>query len=354
MPGPDGHLGGDPGLGELTAQRAGERRQQGVGAVLVPGQQGAAAGVLLRVQGGEDDVLQLRLQHLDAEPLGQRDQHVPGDLGDPHLTGRLHVPDGPHVVQPVGELDHHHPDVVPGGDQHLAEGLRLRRRPEVDLLQFGHPVDQVGDFGAEPLGDLTQRQLGVLHGVVEQRGDQSRGAGAELGQDHGDGQRMGDVRLAALPLLAPVALLGQPVGTAEQAEVGLRMVSPVGLDQRFEGVRHRRAAGGQQRGAPGASERGPAQSAERPSGPGLPCGRRLPRQGLPGFDGHRHLRQRYRGRGPTRWSMLPSRARSAMPRFPSVIPVTRTGGFDPIRIGQTRSSTAERPGERSPGRPHRS
>ncbi len=44
-----------------------------------------AVPVLLGVQDREDEVLQLGLERLDAEPFGERDQYVPGDLGDARL-----------------------------------------------------------------------------------------------------------------------------------------------------------------------------------------------------------------------------------------------------------------------------
>ena len=46
-----------------------------------------------------------------------------------------HVLEGAHVVQPVGELDQEHADVVRDGEEELAEILGLRRllRDQVEL-----------------------------------------------------------------------------------------------------------------------------------------------------------------------------------------------------------------------------
>ncbi len=173
-------------------------------------------------------------------------------------------------MQTVGELDHHHPDVVPGGDQHLAEGLGLGGGPEVDLLQLRHPVDQVGHFGTEVGAHLIERHLGVLHRVVQDRGDQRGRPGAELGQDHGDGERVGDERLAALAGLAPVARLGRPVGAAEQGEIRLGVVQAVRLHDRLDGVRQRLAPGGEQGRPAGTAQGGAPEPPERAARGGRP------------------------------------------------------------------------------------
>ncbi len=59
---------------------------------------------------------------------------------------------------------------------------------------------------------------------------------AQLGQDRGDGERVGDVRVAALAGLAAVHLRGHLVGALDQPHVGLRMSPADGLDQ---GLEHR-------------------------------------------------------------------------------------------------------------------
>jgi len=148
--------------------------------------------VLLGVQDREDQVFEFGLERLYAEALGERDQHVPGDLGDPDLLLGAHNAQGAHVVQPVGEFDRHHPDVASGGDEHLAEGLGFRGDAVVHLLQFGDAVYQVAHLLAELLAHLIKGHLGVLDGVVQEGGGQRGGLGAEFGQDQGDGKRAGE------------------------------------------------------------------------------------------------------------------------------------------------------------------
>ena len=211
------------------------RERVGAAAALLDDQL-AGARVLLGVQDREDEVLQLGLERLDAEPFGERDQHVAGDLGDAGLLLGAHHAEGAHVVQPVGELDRHHPDVVAGGDEHLAEGLGLGGRAVVDLLQLGDAVDEIADLLAELLAHLIERHVGVLDGVVEQGGRQGRGLRAEFGEDQRHGERMRDVRLAALAHLAAVRGLGEDVRPAQRGQVGVGVVGAVRLGDMPDGV----------------------------------------------------------------------------------------------------------------------
>ena len=106
-------------------------------------------GVALGVEGGEGQVLELPLDLLDAEPVGQRGVDVEGLLGGAALLPLGHHRQGPHVVQAVGQLDDQHPPVVGHGHQHLAHGGRLLGLLGVELepVELGHPVDDEGHRG---------------------------------------------------------------------------------------------------------------------------------------------------------------------------------------------------------------
>jgi len=56
-----------------------------------------------------------------------------------------------HVVKPVGELDQDDAHVARHGEQHLAEvlGLRVLGALELDAVELGDAVDQLGDRLAE-------------------------------------------------------------------------------------------------------------------------------------------------------------------------------------------------------------
>ncbi|MCO4699404.1 hypothetical protein LRR80_05499 [Streptomyces sp. RO-S4] len=294
---PDEDFGRDVGLAEHLAHVTGDVGERVVLAGRVAEDQLPCPLVLLGVQDGEDQVLQLRLERLDTEPFGERDEHVTCHLGDAFLLGGAHHAEGAHVVQPVGELDRHHADVVAGGDEHLAEGLGLRGGPVVDLLQLGDAVDEVADLLAELLAHLLERDVGVLDGVVQQRGGQRRGLGAEFGQDEGDGERVGDVRLAALAHLSAVRGLGQHIGAAQRFEVGVGVVGSVRLDDVSDGVGQPVAGGRSQ-------QRGAAQAAQVEPGTGLPARpggcdvarrHRARGRGFRGLRVHEHLRLRGSG-----------------------------------------------------------
>ena len=126
-----------------------------------------------------------------------------------------------HVVQPVRQLDHQDARVAGHRDDHLADRLGLGRVAELDLVQLGDAVDQVRDLVAEVGAQPLQRVVGVLDGVVQQRRDQRRRVHAELGEDRRDGERVRDVRVAGLAVLALVLLLGDVVGALQQHQVGL-------------------------------------------------------------------------------------------------------------------------------------
>ena len=141
---------------------------------------------------------------------------------------------GAHVVQPVGHLDHQHPPVAGHRDDHLADRLGLGGGPQRHLVQLGHTVDEVCHLLTEVGGQRLQRVAGVLDGVVQQCGDQRGGVHAELGQDVGDRERMGDVRVAGAAQLVGVPLFGDLVRPLQQRQVGLREALLVHGDQRLE------------------------------------------------------------------------------------------------------------------------
>ena len=60
------------------------------------------------------------------------------------------------VVHAVGELDQHDAQVARHRHQHLAEvfGLRFLVRLELDLVELGEAIDQLGHMFAETLGNL--------------------------------------------------------------------------------------------------------------------------------------------------------------------------------------------------------
>jgi hypothetical protein len=77
---------------------------------------------------------------------------------------------GAHVVQPVGQLDQHHPHIGHHGQQHLAHvfGLAVFAVGKLDLVDLGDALDDVGHLVAELLRNLFVGGRRVLNRVVQQ------------------------------------------------------------------------------------------------------------------------------------------------------------------------------------------
>ena len=91
-----------------------------------------------------------------------------------HLLLLAEVLDRAHVVEPVGELDQDHADVLRHRHDHLAVvlGLGLLAALERDPRQLRDALDELRDLVAELGAELVELGLGVLDDVVqERRGD---------------------------------------------------------------------------------------------------------------------------------------------------------------------------------------
>ena len=140
------------------------------------------------------------------EPLGDRRVDVERLARHLAALGRRDRVHGAQVVGAVGELDQDHAQVAHHRQQHLAEalGLRLLAALELDLIELGDAIDDLGDVVAEARGDLLLGRRRVLDHVVQDRRDQRVGVEVQLGQDLRGRHRVRDVRLAAQALLALV------------------------------------------------------------------------------------------------------------------------------------------------------
>ncbi len=157
-----------------------------------------------------------------------------------------------HVVHAVGELDQDDAHVARHRQQHLAEGFGLRflAGRELELVELGQAVDEVGRGCPEALDQLGLGDAAVLHRVVHQRGHEGLRVELPLGAQAGHRDRVRDVGLAAGAELAQVRLVGEAVGLAHAAHVGLVEVVQLGgqdreREQRWPHVRPapRRCAG---------------------------------------------------------------------------------------------------------------
>ncbi len=200
--------------------------------------------VLAGIQDCERTVLQLPLDHTHAEPMRQGREDLEGHPGDARLLGRRLEAESPHVVETIGNLDDKNPIVLGKGDDQFPQGLRLGlgRVAETHLVELGHPIDDVGDLKAEIRGGGLQCVGGVLDGVVQQCPDDRGGIHPEFGENLGDRERVGDVRVAAVSLLTGMLPVRDVVCVDDEADVGLGMMQTVRIGHFTQLRRHRRRA----------------------------------------------------------------------------------------------------------------
>ncbi len=181
-------------------------------------------------------------------------------------------------MESVRELDQDDADVVGHRQEHLPDvlGLLFLVAVGAELGQLGDAVHELHDLRPEPLLDVRDGEVRVLGNVVEDRRGNGHGVDAELGEDLGRGQRMGDVCLAGDAALPVMGLRGELEGTPQRLEIRLRVMAGYGLAELAEAT-----LGAGQDGQPEADPFRQGQSA------GAPARRRLGLFGQVGFDRHR-------------------------------------------------------------------
>jgi hypothetical protein len=201
------------------------------------------------VHEAEGQVLQLAVHLVQAQAVRDGGEDLDGLARDAGALGRCHRIHRAHVVQAVAQLDEDDAHVARHRQQHLAErlGLAVLAGGELQLVQLGQAVDQVGRRGAEQLDQLGFGDAAVLDGVVHQRRHQRGGVELPIGHQAGDRERVRDVGDAAGAQLAQVRLVGELVGLAHLLQVGLAQVAQL-LGQLREGgdlglLRHGRGRG---------------------------------------------------------------------------------------------------------------
>ena len=139
----------DPARAQVGLDALDHLAEVGVAARCALGDETDDLVVPLRVQRGEREVLELPLDRVHAEPVGQRREHLERLARLALLLLRREEPQRAHVVQPVGELDHQHAWVARHRDDHLADRLGLGGGAVLDLVELGDAVDEVRDLLAE-------------------------------------------------------------------------------------------------------------------------------------------------------------------------------------------------------------
>ena len=150
------------------------------------------------VECAEAEILELDADAAKPEPIGDGSVDLDRLARDAALLADLERIQGAHVVEPVRELDEHHPDIAGHRHQHLAEvlGLDLGQTLEREVRELADSVHELGYGVAETGRDLGLRGRGILDDVVEKRGDDRLVVEAHLREDLCDLQRVVDVGLA--------------------------------------------------------------------------------------------------------------------------------------------------------------
>ena len=198
----------------------------------------ALVGIGLQVEEGQ--VLELPFNGAHAQTVGQGRIHVHGLASLKQATVLTQGCKGAHVVQTVGKLNDDDADVLGHGEEHLAqrEGLLLVHAVDFDVGELGHAIDELGHRIAKQAGNIGKRGLGILDGIVQQRGAHHVTVHLEVGQNDGHLDGMVNVHLARAALLVAVLLGGKAVGLFNLREVVLIHIFEAQALQLVVAVRH--------------------------------------------------------------------------------------------------------------------
>ena len=181
----------------------------------------ALVGIGLQVKEGQ--VLEFPLDRAHAQTVGQGRVYVHGLAGLKQATVLAKGRQRTHVMQAVGKLDDNDADVLGHGKEHLAqrEGLLLVHAVDFDVGELGHAIDELGHRIAKQAGNIGKRGLGILDGIVQQRGAHHIAVHLEIGQNDGHLDGMVDVHLTRAALLVAVLLGSKAIGLLHLREVVL-------------------------------------------------------------------------------------------------------------------------------------
>ncbi len=227
----------DAGFDVVFAEALGEQAFNAGEELFAFGAAGFDSGVELLPGDGVDpakgQVLEFPAQFAHAEAVSEGRVDVEGFARDRALALGLEVLEGPHVVQPVGELDEDDAHIADHGEEHFANvlGLAVFAIGELDFLDLSDALDDVGDLLAEALGDVLGGDRGVFDGVVEEAGGDGGGVELHLRKDEGDLKRVKDVGLAGGAELAFVMFEAELPGLANDVDVVGRSVAANGVHE---------------------------------------------------------------------------------------------------------------------------
>ena len=161
--------------------------------------------------------------------MSERGIDVERLASDGFLAVGLQVLQGAHVVQAIGQLDEHHAHIGDHGQQHFADVfcLAVFAVGELDLVDLGDALDDVGYLVTEVGLNLLAGGGSVFDGIVEQAGGDGCRVHLHFGQHFSNFKGMNDVGLAGGAHLALMVLDAEFPGFANKFDV---FTGAVGLD----------------------------------------------------------------------------------------------------------------------------
>ena len=166
----------------------------------------------------EGQILKFPLQPTNPQAIGQRGVDLPGFAGNALLLLGLKGTQGAHVVEPVGQLDQHHPNVTGHRQEHAPQVFRLGFGVvrEMDAAELGDALHQGPHLRPKMLLDFLGDDVGVLDNVVEEARRNHPRTRADIAQQIGHRNRMNDVGLAGGPKLTFVELVSKIESRGQQ------------------------------------------------------------------------------------------------------------------------------------------
>ena len=181
---------------------------------------------MIRARGSESQIFELAANQDHAEPVGHGRVNVERFARDALLLFGIEELQRAHVVQAVGQLDHHDAHIVDHGEQHLADvlGLPRFRSEKIEPADFRGAFHQARYVSAEYFVNLRERNFGVFDDVMQQRGAQRGDVKPHIREKVCHFHGMREERLARKPRLRLVLLGGEIESAAKKLEVVTRAV----------------------------------------------------------------------------------------------------------------------------------
>ena len=139
----------------------------------VPVDLGGNVVVGLRLLVPQPDILHLRLNLIQTQSVGKRNEDEHGLAQDLVPLVLRHELDCPAVVQTVGQLDQHNPHIVIQSQQDTLEILCLKASClglgviVEDNLDLSEPVHKQGNPVPEQIADVVHSVVGIFHHIVQ-------------------------------------------------------------------------------------------------------------------------------------------------------------------------------------------